>query len=436
MLNFNDIKNNYSFFKKQLKKRNYLLDIKQFKKLEKKRKKLQINSENKISEHKRLSKHMIYRKQIYSEIDILKNQLIYSRNYISALKKKLDAVKKKIYTMLSFIPNIPHPHTPIGVGEKSNKIIYYWGEKRKYNFSVINHIDVGSRLQGFDWKSSAHISGSGYIIMKGSIAHLHRALGQFMLDIHTNLHGYQEVYVPVVVKKSCMYGTGQLPKFQKDLFHIYTPQNNDRKVEDSDLFLIPTSEVPLVNLVKNKIILSKLLPLKFTALSSCFRSESSTYGKNVRGLIRNRQFDKVEIIQIVHPSQSEETLEILTHHAEKILQLLKLPYRKILLCTSELGFSSQKTYDLEVWLPSEQLYREISSCSLIGDFQSRRINARYKDNSNKKNFFLHTLNGSGLAVGRTLAAILENYQYSDGRIKIPKVLRSPYMNGIKYLKIL
>ncbi|VFP79212.1 serine--tRNA ligase [Buchnera aphidicola] len=434
MLNFNKIKKNYSFFKKQLKKRNFLLDVSKLKELEKKRKKLQINSEIKISEHKRLSKHLLYRKSIYHEIDIFKNQLIYSRNFIDRLKKKLEKIKDKILKILSIIPNIPYKDIPVGIGDKNNKEICHWGKKKKYNFSIMNHIEIGNKLKGLDWKTASIISGSGYTIIKGSIAQLHRALGQFMLDVQTKLHGYEEVYVPYIVKEQSMYGTGQLPKFKKDLFHTYSMHNNHQKNKYNNLFLIPTSEVPLINLVQNKIILPNELPLKFTSLSSCFRSEVNTYGKNVKGLIRNHQFDKVEIIQIVHPKKSEETLEILTKHAEKILQLLKLPYRKILLCTGELGFSSQKTYDLEVWFPEQKLYREVSSCSLTGDFQSRRINARYKDYKKKKNCFLHTLNGSGLAVGRTLAAILENFQCSNGKIAIPKVLQYPYMDGIKFLK--
>ncbi|VFP83691.1 serine--tRNA ligase [Buchnera aphidicola] len=433
MLNFNEIKKNYSFYQDQLKKRNYILNIDKFKKLEKKRKKLQINSENKISEHKRLSKHLIYRQKIYYNCDDFKDKLINSRIYVNFLKKKLEKIKNKIYKMLLVVPNVPYYNVPIGTNEKHNKVIYYWGKKNKYNFSIMDHIEIGNKLQGFDWKASSIISGSGYVIMKGLIARLHRALGQFMLDVQTKINGYEEVYVPTVVRDTCMIGSGQLPKFKTDLFHTYTMHNNNKKKKYSNLFLIPTSEVPLVNLINDTIISSKKLPLKFTALSSCFRAETNTYGKNVKGLIRNRQFDKVEIIQVVRPEESECTLEKLTQHAEKILKLLQLPYRKILLCTGELGFSSQKTYDLEVWLPAQNLYREVSSCSMVGDFQSRRINARYKDNDNKKNFFLHTLNGSGLAVGRTLAAILENFQCSDGNIAIPEVLQYPYMNGMKFL---
>ncbi|WP_075433843.1 serine--tRNA ligase [Buchnera aphidicola] len=433
MLNFNDIKNNYSFFQERLHTRNYILDIEMLKKLEKKRKKLQISSEMKISEHKKLSKHIIHRKQIYHKIDILKNQLIHSRDSISVLKKKLELVQRKIYKILITIPNIPHKDVPVGFGEQNNKEIYLWGEKKNYNFPIIDHIKIGNKLKGFDWNSSAEIAGSGYTLIKGSVARLHRAVGQFMLDTHIKLHGYEEIYVPYIVKESCMYGTGQLPKFKKDLFHINSTFNSVEAKKNNHFFLIPTSEVPLVNLVKNKIISPQLLPLKFTALSPCFRAEPSSYGKNSRGLIRNRQFDKVEIVQIVRPEKSDEALEILTKHAENILQLLQLPYRKILLCSGELGFSSKKTYDLEVWFPSLKLYREISSCSMIGDFQARRINARYKSLNTKKNIFLHTLNGSGLAVGRTVAAILENFQCSDGRVSVPKVLQYPYMGGMKYL---
>ncbi|ABJ90665.1 serine--tRNA ligase [Buchnera aphidicola] len=433
MLNFKDIKNNYSFFKKKLEKKNYFLNIKKFKKLDYIRKNLQINTEIKISEHKKLSKYMIFYKKIYTNTYLLKNKLINSRNKIFLLKKKLEKIKKKIHNMLILIPNIPYDDVPLGNKEKNNKEIFRWGKIKKYNFPILNHIEIGNKLQGFDWKVSSNISGSGFSIMKGSIAYLHRALGQFMLNIHTKIHGYKEIYVPFIVKKKCMYGTGQLPKFKNDLFHIQNMHHLNKKNNYDNFFLIPTSEVSLINLVQNKILLSHELPLKFTALSACFRAEPNTYGKDAQGLIRNHQFDKVEIVQIVHPKDSEKTLEELTNHAEKILQLLKLPYRKMLLCEGELGFSSKKTYDLEVWLPSQKLYREISSCSMIGDFQSRRINAKYKDKKKNKNFFLHTLNGSGLAVGRTLAAILENFQCSNGTVKIPKVLRNPYMNGMKFL---
>ncbi|MBZ2279022.1 serine--tRNA ligase, partial [Buchnera aphidicola] len=301
-----------------------------------------------------------------------------------------------------------------------------WGEKRKYNFSPKDHIEIGKKYHQLDWRASAKISGSRFVVMKNDMALLHRALGQFMLDLHTQKHGYIETYVPYLVNNSSLYGTGQLPKFSDDLFYI------DNRNKDSYI-LIPTAEVPLTNLVAHQIIDAKKLPMMFTAHTPCFRSEASSYGRDSKGLIRLHQFDKVELVQIVKPENSMTALENLTFHAEKVLQLLELPYRKVLLCTGELGFSSTKTYDLEVWFPSQNKYREVSSCSNMGDFQSRRMNARYRINSEKKTQFLHTLNGSGLAIGRTLAAILENYQCSDGRVKVPEILQKKYMQGLKFI---
>lgn len=433
MLDFNAMKNNYQYFQKQLKRRNFFLDVKKISDLEAKRKKLQSKSELLRSQHKKLSKYIVYKRKIYHNIDIFKNQLIVSRVALSLLKKKLQSIQKKINFFLIYIPNLPSLDSPNGENEKDNQTIYSWGNRKKYNFSIRNHIEIGNKLNGINWEIAASISGSGYTLLTGNIAKLHRALGQFMLDVHIYKHGYQEIYVPNIVKENCMYGTGQLPKFKEELFYVNTFNNDTEKQNNKKYFLIPTAEVPLINLIQNKIIASTLLPIKYVALSSCFRAESASYGKNKQGLIRNHQFEKVEIIQIVHPDKSEKSFETLTKHAEYILQKLELPYRKTLLCTGDLGFSSQKTYDLEVWFPSQNCYREISSCSMIGDFQSRRIKARYKNEKTKKNNFLHTINGSGLAVGRTLAAILENFQCSNGTVKIPKVLREKYMNGMNVL---
>ncbi|AEH39788.1 seryl-tRNA synthetase [Buchnera aphidicola (Cinara tujafilina)] len=434
MLDFNSMKHNYQYFYEQLKRRNFFLDIKKISKLENKRKKLQSDSESLQSEHKKLSQYILYKSKIYNNIDIFKNQLIASRNRLSVWKKKLKSIRDQMNFFLDQIPNIPSLDSPDGKNEKDNREVSLWGNIKKYNFSISNHIHIGQKIHGFDWKIASLISGSGYTVIKGKLAKLHRALGQFMLDIHIEKHGYQEVYVPNIVQEHCMYGTGQLPKFEKELFYVNTYHDDNKKINQKKYFLIPTAEVPLINLMQNKIILSKFLPIKYVSLSACFRAESAAYGKNKQGLIRNHQFEKVEIIQIVHPDKSEESFENLTKDAEHILKLLKLPYRKILLCTGDLGFSAKKTYDLEAWFPAQNCYREISSCSMIGDFQSRRIKARYRDEKKKKINFLHTLNGSGLAVGRTLAAILENFQCSDNKIIIPKVLRNPYMNGIKTLK--
>lgn len=431
MLDFNLIKCNYQFFQKQLKRKNFLLNIDKIKNLEIKRKKLQINSELIQSEHKKLSKYVLYKSKIYNNIDVFKNQLIQSRSILSILKKKLILIKNKIHNFLINIPNLPAFDVPNGKDKKNNHEVILWGKKKKYNFPILNHNDIGKNICGFDWDIASSISGSRYALIKGNIAKLHRALGQFMLDVHTQKHGYKEIYVPFIVKEDCMYGTGQLPKFEEELFYVNTFKKNKSKKK---YFLIPTAEVPLINLMYKKIISSDKLPLKYVSLSTCFRAESNSYGKSLKGLIRNHQFEKVEIIQIVHPEKSVEAFEKLTQHAEYILQLLELPYRKMLLCTGELGFSAQKTYDLEVWFPSQNKYCEISSCSMIGDFQSRRIQARYKDIKTKKKKYLHTLNGSGLAIGRTLAAILENFQCSNGTITIPKILQNPYMNGLKVLK--
>ncbi|CUR53180.1 serine--tRNA ligase [Buchnera aphidicola] len=429
MLNYNILKKNYLHFQKTLKNKNFFLDIQTLKKLEHNRKKYQILSEQLQNHRKKLSKYLIYYQNLYVNYNFIKNTLLFLKSESILIKKKLKNIQLKIYNFLIYIPNIPHIDTPIGKISKNNKEIYKWGKQKKFNFSIKDHVTLGQKLKGLDWNLSSVISGTGFVIMRGSIALLHRALGQFMLDIHTKMHGYIETYVPNLVNQKSVFGTGQLPKFENELFCTYFINKKKQK----KYFLIPTSEVPLTNLIRDTIINEDLLPLKLTALSSCFRAENLAYGKNNRGLIRNYQFEKVEIIQIVKPQYSNTALDLLTQHAEKILKLLKLPYRKILLCTGELGFSAQKTYDLEVWFPSQNMYREISSCSLMGDFQTRRMNSRYYDNKMKKNVFLHTLNGSGLAVGRTLAAILENYQCSDGRIQIPKILQNPYMNGMTFL---
>lgn len=430
MLNYTLLKKKYFFFKKKLEYKNFFLDVKKLQKLEKKRKKYQILSEKTQEQRKKLSKYLIYYKNLYFNYEFILNKLIFFKKLSQKFNKKLKNIQIKIYNFLIYIPNIPDNDVPIGKFPKNNQKIYQWGSPKKFNFLIKDYISLGQQLKGLDWSSSSLISGSGFVVMNGSIALLHRALGQFMLDIHTKVHGYVETYIPNLVNEKSIFGTGQLPKFKNELFHTFL--KNEKK--KNKYFLIPTSEVPLTNLIRNTILKENILPLKFTALSSCFRAENLAYGKKNRGLIRNYQFEKVEIIQIVKPENSHKTLEILTMHAEKILKLLKLPYQKILLCTGDLGFASQKTYDLEVWFPSQNTYLEISSCSLMGDFQARRINSRYYDKKFKKNIFLHTLNGSGLALGRTLAAILENYQCSNGRIKVPKILQTPYMHGMTFLE--
>jgi len=322
------------------------------------------------------------------------------------------------------MPNMPDESVPVGADETENVEIRRWGTPRSFDFPVKDHIDLGEGLNGLDFKSAVKITGSRFIVMKGQIARLNRALGQFMLDLHTTEHGYTEAYVPLLVNEASLLGTGQLPKFGEDLFHTKPATE-----EGQGLSLIPTAEVPLTNLVRDSIVDEDELPIKLTAHTACFRSEAGSYGKDTRGLIRQHQFDKVELVQLVKPEDSMAALEALTSHAETVLQRLGLPYRTVILCTGDMGFGSSKTYDIEVWLPGQNTYREISSCSNMKDFQARRMQARYRVKADNKPALLHTLNGSGLAVGRTLVAILENYQNADGSVTIPEALR-PYMGGL------
>ncbi|AEO08109.1 serine--tRNA ligase [Buchnera aphidicola] len=426
MLNPYLLRNELHLVAQKLLKKGYVLDVKEISSMENYRKKLQIETENLQFKHNSLSTLLKQSKDNTNQRLILKNTLIESSKNLHNLKIQLNNLKEKIYNFSMCIPNIPADDVPEGNSAIYNKTISYWGKKRKYNFIIKDHVEIGKKFQELDLESSAEISGSRFVVMRGKIALLHRALIQFMLDLHTLNHGYIETYVPYLVHPKALYGTGQLPKFSNDLFHVTI-------LNEKKYILIPTGEVPLTNLVYNKIINENDLPIMLTAHTPCFRSEASSYGRDTRGLIRLHQFDKVELVQIVKPNKSMEALEILTNHAEKVLQLLDLPYRKILLCTGEMGFSSIKTYDLEVWFPAQEKYREISSCSNMHDFQARRMKARYKKKSEQKNFFVHTLNGSGLAIGRTLAAILENYQHADGRVEIPKILQKKYMQGLEFI---
>ena len=330
-------------------------------------------------------------------------------------------LQAEIQDFLGRIPNLPHESVPLGASSEDNREERRWGTPRDFSFSPKDHVDLGEALAGLDFATGAKLAGSRFVVMRGQVAHLHRALAQFMLDLHTREHGYTEVYAPYMVSAECADGVSSLAKFKGDLF----------KIEDRDLYLIPTAEYPVTNFVRDELIELKNLPLRFVCHSPCFRSEAGSAGKDTRGMIRNHQFDKVEILQVVHPSKSYETLEALTGHAEAILKKLELPYRVMSLCTADLGFSSAKTYDLEVWLPGQNAYREISSCSNFEAFQARRMQARFRNDKGKPEL-VHTLNGSGLAVGRTLVAILENYQNADGSVTIPAALRS-YMNGAEKL---
>ncbi len=373
-----------------------------------------------------LSKKIFKYKNNIIHIKYLKYFVYLIKCSIKFYKDKNNIILFKLNNILLYIPNIPDIEVPIGNNDDNNKIIYKWGNIKKYSYKIIDHIDFGKLNSNIDFNISSVISNSSFVVLKNDIAMLYRALSQFMLDIHIK-YKYSEIYVPYIVKDLCLYGTGQLPKFKKNIFYIFNNYNREK------LALIPTSEVSLVNLYRNKILDENDLPIKLVSNTPCFRYESKSYGKNNRGLIRLNQFDKVELVQIVKPKNSNMYLEKLTLDSERILKMLKLPYRKVLLCTGSMSFSSTKTYDLEVWSPITNSYIEVSSCSNTLDFQSRRINLRYKNKKNKKNIFLHILNGSGLAIGRVLVCIIENFQIDTGVVKIPKVLIK-YMNNKKYIK--
>ena len=333
-------------------------------------------------------------------------------------EESLADLLNRINAFVSVIPNLPHESVPAGKSEADNLEVKRWGTPREFGFAVKDHVDLGEALGGIDFEAATKISGARFSLMKGAIARLHRALAQFMLDTHTQEHGYTEVYAPYLVNGNSLFGTGQLPKFHEDLFHI----------KDDGYFLIPTAEVPVTNIVRDTIVDAEQLPLKFVCHTPCFRREAGSYGKDTRGMIRQHQFDKVELVRIEQPENSWAALEELTRHAEIILEKLELPYRRVALCAGDMGFSAAKTYDLEVWLPGQGAYREISSCSHFEAFQARRMQARFRNEKNKPEL-AHTLNGSGLAVGRALVAVLENYQREDGSIEVPSVLR-PYMAGL------
>ncbi|CAL4321429.1 serine--tRNA ligase [Buchnera aphidicola] len=428
MINPKLLKKNIKEIALKLLEKGFQLNIIKFQKLEKKRKKIQVKTENLKSIQKKISK-LIGKKKLNIDKKSLQEECFKLSIKIKKYHKKLKKIQKKLFIFSLKTPNITLEDVPFGIKSSENKIIYSWGKIKKMDFLVKNHIELGKENNFFDWKSAAKISGTNFVVIKDKIAKLYRVLSQFMLDLHIDKHKYQEIYIPYIVHQDSLYGTGQLPKFNSNLFSI----NFSKHCNKNNYFLIPTAEVPLTNLVRNIILNEKDLPFKFVANTPCFRAESNSYGKNFKGLIRLNQFDKVELVQITLPKDSNQALENITLHAETILKLLKLPYRKVLLCTGQTNFSSAKTYDLEVWFPSQKSYREISSCSNMLDFQARRMKSRYYDSIKKKNIFVHTLNGSALAIGRTLAAILENYQMKDGSIKIPKILRK-YMNGLKFIK--
>ena len=421
--------------KTRLATRKFELDTALFMQLETERKELQGRTEELQAKRNQLAKAIGMKKGKGENADAELTESTGVNKELDGSATRLNALQVQIQDFLLGIPNLPDDSVPAGKTADENKEIKVWGKPTHFEFIPKDHVDLGTPI-GLDFDSATKISGARFVVLKGNAAKLHRALAQFMLDIHTVQHGYQEIYAPYIVNADTMRGTGQLPKFEADLFKVPRkmggehPDDGGERIEN--FYLIPTAEVPVTNLVRNEIINADHLPLKYVAHTPCFRSEAGSYGRDVRGMIRQHQFDKVELVHISKPENSMQALEELTAHAEKILELLELPYRRMLLCTGDMGFGSAKTYDLEVWIPSQNAYREISSCSNMGDFQARRMQARYKVGQNKPEL-LHTLNGSGLAVGRTGVAILENFQQADGSIKIPKALQ-PYMGGLEVIR--
>ncbi|MAX53564.1 MAG: serine--tRNA ligase [Methylophaga sp.] len=407
----------------QLARRGFDLDVALLAKLEEERKQAQLEAQELQTERNSRSKNIGKAKAAGEDISPLLKEIEDLGDRHKAAESRLNEVLAQLEQIAMGIPNIPQADVPAGQDESENQEVLRWGEPRQFDFEPKDHVDLGAIL-GMDFDTAAKISAARFVTLSGPLAKLQRALTQFMLDLHSEQHGYTETYVPYLVNADSLRGTGQLPKFEEDLF----------KVNDGEFYLIPTAEVPVTNIVRDSISEDASLPLKFVAHTPCFRSEAGSYGRDVRGLIRQHQFEKVELVQIVRPEDSAAAHEELTAHAEKVLQLLDLPYRKVNLCTGDLGFSSTKTYDLEVWLPSQQTYREISSCSNFGDFQARRLQARWRNPATGKPELVHTLNGSGLAVGRTLLALMENHQQADGSVLIPEALRY-YMGGQDSIRV-
>ena len=407
-----------------LKKKKFELDVDRLAELDSQRKILQTATEGLQNERNLRSKSIGKAKAAGEDVSEILSSMDSIKTDLEEKKEQLNLLQKELNDYLLTVPNVPSDSVPVGVDESDNQEISMWGTPKSFDFEVKDHTELGEALeQGLDFESATKITGSRFVVMTGRTAQLHRALIQFMLDTHTREHGYTEVNVPYLVNADSLLGTGQLPKFEEDLFKLRG---------DQEYYLIPTAEVPVTNLVRDKIVDAESLPLKFTSHTPCFRSEAGSYGKDTKGMIRQHQFEKVELVQAIRPQDSEAALEELTGNAETILQLLELPYRKVVLCGGDTSFASAKTYDLEVWLPSQNCYREISSCSSFTDFQARRMQARWRNPETGKPELLHTVNGSGLAVGRTLVALLENGQQADGSIQIPKALHT-YMNGIELL---
>ena len=420
MLDIQRLRSDIDAVRERLAARGYTLDIAAFQKLEGERKTLQTRTQDLQAARNTLSKQIGQLKGKGEDTAAVMAEVARLKSDLEANEVRLDTLLKEMEAFISTIPNLPQEDVPVGASAEDNVEIHRWGTPRTFDFTVKDHVDLGEALGQIDFSTAAKLSGARFSLLKGGIARLHRAIAQFMLDVHTQEHGYTEVYAPYLVNAASMFGTGQLPKFEADLFKILRP-------DAEPLYLIPTAEVPVTNIVRDEILGAEALPLKFVCHTPCFRSEAGSYGKDTRGMIRQHQFDKVELVQITTAAQSNAAHEALTRHAETILEKLALPYRRVVLCTGDMGFSSAKTYDLEVWLPAQNTYREISSCSNFEAFQARRMQARYRNEKNKPEL-VHTLNGSGLAVGRTLVAILENYQNADGSITIPQALR-PYLGG-------
>ena len=420
MLDIQLLRNNIDAVAQRLATRGYTLDTETFQKLENERKTLQTRTQDLQASRNSLSKQIGMLKGKGEDAAAVMAEVAAMKSELEANEVRLGELLKEFDAFVATIPNVPQESVPVGKSEADNVEVHRWGTPRSFDFPVKDHVDLGESLGQLDFATAAKIAGARFSLMKGGLAKLHRALAQFMLDVHTEEHGYTEVYAPYLVNAASMTGTGQLPKFEADLFKIMRP-------DAEPLYLIPTAEVPVTNIVRDEILAADALPLKFVCHTPCFRSEAGSYGKDTRGMIRQHQFDKVELVQVVPAEQSDAALESLTRNAEVILEKLELPYRRVALCTADMGFSSAKTFDLEVWLPAQNTYREISSCSNFESFQARRMQARYRNEKNKPEL-VHTLNGSGLAVGRTLVAIMENYQNADGSITVPTVLR-PYLGG-------
>ncbi|MBA3772047.1 MAG: serine--tRNA ligase [Ramlibacter sp.] len=414
------------------KKPQAFLDVGAFTALEAERKAIQTRTEELQSRRNQLSKQIGQRKARGEPVDGVMAQVAALKAELDGSATRLEQIQPEMQALLLAVPNLPHETVPVGADEYGNREVRRWGAPRAFGFAVKDHVDIGEKL-GLDFETGVKLSGSRFTVMKGPIARLHRALAQFMLDVQTQEHGYTECYTPYIVNAETLRGTGQLPKFEADLFAVNKGgQEGEAASANAALYLIPTSEVTLTNFVRDEVVPPEQLPIKLTAHSPCFRSEAGSAGRDTRGMIRQHQFDKVEMVQVTHPDKSYEALEEMTRHAEAILQKLGLPYRVMLLCTGDLGFGAAKTYDLEVWLPAQGTFREISSVSNCEAFQARRLQARFKT-AQGKNELVHTLNGSGLAVGRTLVAVLENCQQEDGSVTVPQVLR-PYMGGMESLR--